>query len=74
MPENLLDGISPQARVVVAVFPFVVAIMIRMLTGRSKTADWLITLGTVWFAVSVLMAPFSDPMRRNIRDLGSLLP
>jgi hypothetical protein len=74
MPENLLEDLSPTARVITAVFPFIVAIMLRLLMGRSRTAGWLITLGTVWFAVNILMAPLSAPVRHDIRSLGRYLP
>jgi len=72
--EDLLDGLSPAARVATAVLPFVLAIMLRLTSGKSKTADWLITLATVWFATNVLMAPYSAGMRQGIRNLGRLLP
>ena len=72
--EDLLDGLSPTARVATAVFPFAVAIILRLSSGKSKTADWLITLATVWFATNVLMAPYSAEMRQGIRQLGRLLP
>ena len=74
MPENLLDDLSPHARVATAVLPFVVAMVFRLLLGRTRVAGWLITLATVWFAVNVLMAPFSAPMRQDIRRMGLYLP
>jgi hypothetical protein len=73
-PENLLDGLSPHARVVTALLPFVIAMAMRLLMGRTRTASWLITLATVWFAVNVLMAPYSDHMRQDIRNLSRYLP
>lgn len=72
--EDLLDGLSPTARVATAVLPFAIAVMIRLSTGKSKTADWLITLATVWFATNVLMAPYSSDVRQGIRNLSRLLP
>jgi hypothetical protein len=72
--EDLLDGLSPAARVATALLPFAIAVAIRLSTGKSKTADWLITLTTVWFATNVLMAPYSSEMRQGIRNLSRLLP
>ena len=69
-----MEGLSPTARVATAVLPFVLAMMLRISTGKSKTADWLITIATVWFSTDVLMAPYSAGMLRGIRDLGRLLP
>jgi hypothetical protein len=74
MPEYLLQDLSPKARVITAVLPFALAMMLRLLLGRTRTASWLVMLATVWFAVNVLMAPLSEPMRRDIRDLGRYLP
>jgi hypothetical protein len=72
--EDLLDGLSPSARVITAVVPFLFAVTVRLSSGKSKTADWLITLATVWFATNVLMAPYSAGMRQGIRNLGRLFP
>ena len=33
----------------------------------------LITAATVWFAMNVLVAPYSARLRQDIRDVGSLL-
>ncbi|MDE3167523.1 MAG: hypothetical protein KGN36_17105 [Acidobacteriota bacterium] len=70
LPGDLLNDLSPHARVATAVFPFAVAMVLRLLFGKSRTASWLIMLTTVWFAVSVLMAPYSSGMRSDIRDLS----
>lgn len=74
LPENLLDDLSPHARVATAVLPFLLAITVRVFSGKSRTASWLITLGTVWFTACVLMAPYSAAMRQDIRNLGIWLP
>ncbi|MBS1859545.1 MAG: hypothetical protein JST11_29500 [Acidobacteria bacterium] len=74
LPGNLLDDLSPHARVATAVLPFVVAMLVRLLFGRTRTAGWLITISTVWFAVNVLVAPYSEGMRSDIRNLGRYLP
>ena len=74
LQANLLDDLSPQARVATAAAPFLLAMMVRLISGQSRTASWLITLSTVWFAANVLMAPYAAPMRQGIRNLGQLLP
>jgi len=66
---NLLDDLSPHARVATAVLPFAIAMFLRLVCGKSKTTSWLITLTTVWFAVNVMMAPYSAHMRQDVRDL-----
>lgn len=70
----ILDDLSPHARVATAVLPFVTALFLRLIMGKTRTTSWLITLSTVWFAVNVLMAPYSAGMRQDIRDLRILLP
>jgi hypothetical protein len=72
--EDLMDGLSPTAQVLIAVAPFVIAMILRLSTGKSRTADWLITLTTVWFATNVLMAPHASGVRQGIRNLSRMLP
>jgi hypothetical protein len=72
-PGNLLDHLSPHARVATAAAPFVLAMLLRLIFGPSRYIGWFITLTTVWFAVNVLIAPYSAKMRQDIRDLGSLV-
>jgi hypothetical protein len=72
-PLQLLDTFSPHARVATAVMPFIAAMIIRLMLGKSRVIGWLITLSTVWFAVNILMAPYSARMRQDLRDVGSLL-
>ena len=65
---------SPHARVATAVAPFIVALLLRIILGNCRVTRWLISLGTVWFAVNVLMAPYSAGMRQDILNWRSLLP
>jgi hypothetical protein len=55
--------------VATAVIPFFLAMLARLVWGKSSTMSWLITLSTVWFVVNVLMAPYSAPMRQEIQNL-----
>jgi len=74
LPGNLVDGLSPHARVATAVLPFVLVMVARIVWGKSRIMGWLITLSTVWFAINVLMAPYSAAMRQDIRNLTGLWP
>jgi hypothetical protein len=74
MPPGLMDDLSPQAQVATAVLPFVIAMMVRLCSGKSRVAEWLITLTTVWFAANVLMAPYAAGIRQSVRNLGRFLP
>jgi hypothetical protein len=73
VPGNLFDSLSPHARLATAVLPFVLAMGVRLMFGRSRVGGWLITLATAWFAVNVLVAPYSAHMRQDLRNLGSLI-
>ncbi len=56
-------------RVAIAVAPFVLAILIRLLLGGNTFTRWLFTLSVVWFAANVLIAPYSTVVRQDIRKL-----
>ncbi|SPF53606.1 hypothetical protein SBA4_5740003 [Candidatus Sulfopaludibacter sp. SbA4] len=66
---SLLEDLSPHARVATAVAPFAIAIALRVVLGRNRLTRMLISLGTMWFAINVLMAPYSARMTQDIRDL-----
>ena len=66
---HLLEDLSPHARVITAVLPFVVAIVLRIVLGKNRVTRMLISLSTVWFAANVLMAPYSAHMRQDLEDL-----
>jgi hypothetical protein len=68
-PARLLDELGPYARVATAVFPFLLAMLARMVWGKSQSMSWLITLTTMWFVINVLMAPYSAPMRQELQSL-----
>jgi hypothetical protein len=68
-PLKLLDELSPHARVATAVTPFLLAMLARLVWGKSQTMSWLITLSTMWFVVIVLMAPYSATLRQEIQNL-----
>jgi hypothetical protein len=73
-PVDILNGLTPLARVFTAAFPFLFAVLLRLLLGNNSLTRWLISLSVLWFAANVLMAPYSAGMRQDIRNLRTLLP
>jgi len=69
-----VPDLSPSARVLTAVVPFAVAIFIRLVLGNNRLTRSLVSLGVLWFAANVLMAPYSADVRTDIRNLRTLLP
>ena len=68
---SVFEDLSPHARVVTAVLPFVVAILLRLVIGKNRVTRVLLSVSTMWFAINVLMAPLSEGMRRDILDVRS---
>jgi hypothetical protein len=68
-PATILDDLSPHLRVATAIAPFVIAVALRLILGGNSLTRWMFTLSTVWFAVNVLLAPYSAGMRQDIRNL-----
>lgn len=66
---KLLEDLTPYGRVATAVAPFVAAIVLRVILGKSKLTGMLISASTMWFVVNVLMAPYSAGMRQDIENL-----
>jgi hypothetical protein len=71
LPADIFEDLSPHARVATAVLPFVAAMLLRLVLGKNRLTGVLISLTTTWFAISVLMAPLSEGMRRDILDVRS---
>ena len=74
LPGEAFSELSPHARVATAVAPFVIALFFRVVLGNCRTTRWMISIGTVWFAVNILMAPYSAGMRHDIANWRLLLP
>jgi hypothetical protein len=66
-----MDDFTPQLRVAVALVPFVVAFALRVIFGRRVWTRWCVTIATMWFAMNILLAPYSAGIRRQILSLGS---
>ena len=71
LPVSIFEDLSPYARVVTALLPFVVAILLRLFLGKNQVTRVLLSVSTTWFAINVLMAPLSEGMRRDLLDLRS---
>jgi hypothetical protein len=68
---SIFEDLSPHARVATAVLPFVAAMLLRLILGKNRLTQVLVSVSTTWFAVNVLMAPLSEGMRRDILDVRS---
>ena len=68
-PGILFDRLSPYARVVTAVTPFLAAIVVRLLFGKNQATRALLSIGTIWFALNVFIAPYSYGMRQDLVNL-----
>ena len=71
LQANVFEDLSPHARVATAVLPFVAAMLLRLILGKNRLTQVLVSVSTTWFAVNVLMAPLSEGMRRDILDVRS---
>lgn len=69
LPARLLEHLSPYARVVTAITPFLIAIILRLLFGKNALTRALLSVSTVWFAANILMAPYSQAMRQDLINL-----
>ena len=69
---NLLDELSPHARVATAILPFVAALVLRLILGKGRFTGLLVSVSTVWFAINVLLAPYSASMRHDIERLENM--
>jgi hypothetical protein len=70
---NLVEAISPHARVATALIPFLAAIVLRLLLGKNAFTRAALSVATMWFAINVLLAPYSVELRREILHIGARL-
>ena len=70
---SFVDALSPHARVATALIPFLAALVLRLIIGKNRLSRVVLSLATMWFAVNVLMAPYSVGMRQQILRLGTRL-
>ena len=69
---GLLDSLTPHARVATAVIPFIIAVVLRVILGKTKVTSLLVTSSTMWFAINILMAPYSTSMQQDIQQLRNI--
>src|SRR5215472_7837608 len=59
-PGDLIDKLSPHARVATALIPFIGAIIVlRLISGKNRFRRTVLSLATMWFAINLLVAPYS---------------
>jgi len=69
LPGDLLNDLSPYARVATAIAPFLLAIALRLIFGKNRVTQILLSICTTWFAINILMAPYSPNMRRDLEHI-----
>jgi hypothetical protein len=73
LQATILDDLSPYARVATAIAPFLAAIVLRLLFGKNRVTRILLSISTTWFAINILLAPYSASMRRDLNHLWLLV-
>ena len=68
MPSLFLS-LTPYARVATALIPFVAAILVRILMGKNRVTGVLISIGTVWFMINILLAPYSVRIQQDLLEI-----
>jgi hypothetical protein len=71
-PLRLFDELSPYARVATAVAPFAAAMVLRVLLGKGRLTGMLVSVSTVWFAINILLAPYSAGMRQDLQRIENV--
>jgi hypothetical protein len=66
---DIFDALSPHARVLTAVAPFVFTMLLRLVMGRTTLTRYAISASTLWFLVNVLMAPYSQGMTDDLQTI-----
>jgi hypothetical protein len=69
LPLGIFESLSPHARVATAITPFVLAIALRLILGKNRVTRILLSVSTTWFAINILLAPYSASMRRDLDHL-----
>jgi hypothetical protein len=74
LSQEIIDALSPHIRLVSAIAPFAGALLVRFIVGNNRLTGVLLSIGTTWFAVNVLMAPYSIGMRTDLLRIRALFP
>lgn len=65
-PVDFLQAMSPHTRLVIALAPFLAAIAARLMLGKNKLTRILLSVSTTWFAINILLAPYSRRMQTDL--------
>jgi hypothetical protein len=68
-PLSIFEEFTPHARVVTAVAPFLMALVMRLILGKNKLTQLLVSLSITWFAINILLAPYSGRMQGELQSL-----
>jgi hypothetical protein len=71
-PVKILEDLSPHARIIIALAPFLLAISFRLILGKNKLTRILLSLSTTWFAINILLTPYSARMQDDLNSIRSL--
>lgn len=66
---NFLEDLSPHARVATALAPFLLAIILRLVVGKNRITRILLSLSTTWFAINILLTPYSSRMQEDLNSI-----
>ena len=66
---GIFEHLSPYARVVTAITPFLGALVCRLMFGKNQVTLALLSIATIWFAANVFVAPYSYGMRQDLVNL-----
>lgn len=69
---NILEDLSPHARVATALAPFLMAIILRLVVGKNRLTRVLLSLSTTWFAINILLTPYSARMQDDINSIRAM--
>jgi hypothetical protein len=69
---TIIRELSPYARVATALAPFLLAIVLRLIFGKNQATRALLSISTMWFAINVLLAPYSEGMQRDLHNLRAM--
>ena len=65
--------LGPISRVTTAMAPFVAASALRMMFGKNRKTRLLLSVSVMWFAMNVLIAPYSAEVQQDLSRLGNML-
>ena len=71
-PVNILDHFSPHARIATALAPFLLAVALRLIMGKNRITKVLLSLSTTWFAINILLTPYSTRMRDDLNSIRAI--